>query len=104
GHLFCDASELADLTRVAPFVNHSNQQKQRSRAQTMVYHLQHAAMQTLSIEYKHSYDNKSQMAHTRIGNEFLDVRLNHCYKGAVDNSDQSQRNDDRRQFLRHIRE
>ena len=80
-------AEIGDHPRVAPLVEHADEEEEAARAHAVVEHLVDASLQALHIEGEHAEHHVAQVAHAREGDEPLHVGLHHADDGAVDDAD-----------------
>ena len=86
-HDSLEAAELGDEARVAAIREHADDQEQAAGAHTVIEHLIDRALHALRVHRRDAEHDEAEMAHARIGDELLHVRLHHRHKRTVDNAD-----------------
>ncbi len=99
-----DAPVIGDLARVAPLVDHPDEQEERPRREAVVHHLDHAALQTLRGERERPEHDEPEVADRRVGDQPLHVGLHDGHGGAVDDADHGERDQPGRKPHRGLRE
>ena len=87
-----------------PLVDHTDDQEQRSRAQTVVDHLQDAALDALRVQCKQTQHDKPQVADRGISHQLLHILLGIRDRRAVEDADYRQSCHPGRQLYRSVRE
>ena len=88
-------AEVDDAPRVPPLVDDADQQEQRAGRDAVVQHGHHRARESLGVEREQTQHAEAQVAHRRVGDQLLEVRLHHRDERAVDDSDERQPRDPR---------
>ena len=91
------AAHLGDRPVVGPLVDHADEEEQGAGDQAVVDHLQDRARQRLLLEHEDAERHEAHVAHRRVGDELLEVGLDHGHDRAVDDRDQAQDDDQRRE-------
>ena len=88
-------AELGNLARVAPHVEHPDQQKQSAGGNAVIEHLVNRAVDALGVERENSEHHETQVTNRRIGNQALEIGLHHRDQRAVDDPDHGERHEQR---------
>ena len=81
---------------MAAFVKNSRQHEEATGRDSMSQHHKHRSVQTRLRKAEYSQHHKSQMADRRVGDQLLQIGLNHGDQRAINNANQRQRHDPRR--------
>src|SRR5438045_769038 len=78
---------------MAAIVEDAGKHEQRSGGDAVIQHLIDGAVGSSLSESKDAEDDEAEMAHGRVGDELLEIRLHHRDERAIDDSDDSERGD-----------
>ncbi len=98
------AAHLGDRPVVGPLVDHADQQEQGARDEAVVDHLEDRALEALLGEDEDAEGHEAHVADRRIGDQPFEVGLDERHDRAVDDRDEGQHDDDRRERLGGRRE
>src|SRR5262249_26933340 len=84
------SAQIFDHPGMAPFVDQTDDQKERSRADAMIDHHHHRAIEPGLVQAKNAEHAKPKVTEARIGHQFLHVGLHHRGERAVNDSDNRQ--------------
>ena len=70
-----DAAVRLDQARVAALVDHADEEEQRARRDAVVDHHHQRALHALHGEREDAEHHEAEVAHRRVGDELLEVRL-----------------------------
>ena len=83
---------------------HAHHREQAARADAVGEHLVRRALQALHVHRRDAEHDEAHVAHRRIGDELLHVGLHHGDERAVDDGDDRERGEQRREGQRRLRE
>src|SRR5450759_1175481 len=91
------AAELGDLPRVPAVGQHADDEEQAAGADAVIQHLINRALHPLHVQRADAQHDEAHVADARVGHQLLQVRLDHRHEGAVDNPDDGQQRERRRE-------
>ena len=90
-----DAAVGLDQSRVAPLVDHADQEEQRAGRDAVVDHDHQRALHALHGQREDAEHHEAEVADRRVGDELLEVRLHERHERAVDDADHREHEDRR---------
>ena len=96
-HHLLQAAELADQPRVPAVRQHADDEEEPAGADAVVEHLVDRALHALHVHRGDAEHDEAEMAHARVGDQLLHVRLHHRHQRAVDDADDRQHGEIRRE-------
>src|SRR5207247_9512790 len=75
------------ISRMPSFIDDADDQEQRARRDSVIDLLDDASIQAIRVQCKHAERNEAHVAHRRVGNELLHVRLHHRDQRPIDDGD-----------------
>jgi len=99
-----EAPHLRDRSIMGSLVDHADEQEQATRDEAVVDHLEDRALDALLGEYEQAERDKAHVADRRERDQALEVGLDERHDRAVDDGDQRQDDDDRRERVGRVRE
>jgi hypothetical protein len=89
---------------MCPVIDHADQQEERPCGEPVVDHLDDRPLDSFLGHRKDPEHDKSQVGYRGIGHQLFDVRLHHGDQRTVDDADDSQHGEQRRESKRCIGE
>jgi len=103
-HALDETAIGGDFASVHAVVNHADTKEQRARYEAVRDHQEHRALDALRVQREQAHRHEAHMRDRRIGDELLDVFLHQRDERGVDNGDNRQGVNQRRELNGGVRE
>ncbi len=99
-HGSSEAAELGHFKGVTAIVEHADEQEEAAGGNAVGEHLEDGALHGNLVEGEDAENDEAEVADAGVGDEFFEIGLNESYERAVNDTDDGEHRDWRRELLR----